>query len=84
MPRMARFIAAGRQGGDLMAVDRHAGDLAAVGLDELLALSERRAFRGQGRRAWQQLRGQNRKYRCAIGSTAAGSQVSSTPSARTS
>jgi hypothetical protein len=27
---------------------------------------------------------QNRKYRCAIGSTVAGSQVSSTPSARTS
>jgi hypothetical protein len=30
------------------------------------------------------LRGQNRKYRCAIGNTDAGSQVSSTPSARTS
>ena len=28
-------------------------------------------------------RNQNRKYRCAIGSTDAGSQVSSTPSART-
>jgi hypothetical protein len=28
--------------------------------------------------------GQNRKYRCAIGSTIAGSQVSSSPSARTS
>jgi hypothetical protein len=27
---------------------------------------------------------QNRKYLCAIGSTVAGSQVSSTPSARTS
>ena len=27
---------------------------------------------------------QNRKYRCAIGSSAAGSQVSNTPSARTS
>jgi len=27
---------------------------------------------------------QNKKYRCAIGSTVAGSQVSSTPSARTS
>jgi len=27
---------------------------------------------------------QNRKYRCAIGNTVAGSQVSSTPSARTS
>ena len=27
---------------------------------------------------------QNRKYRCAIGSTVAGSQVSNTPSARTS
>jgi hypothetical protein len=30
------------------------------------------------------LRRQNRKYRCAIGSTLAGSQVSSSPSARTS
>ena len=27
---------------------------------------------------------QNRKYRCAIGSTSAGAQVSSSPSARTS
>lgn len=27
---------------------------------------------------------QNRKYRCAIGSTSAGSQVKSSPSARTS
>jgi hypothetical protein len=29
-------------------------------------------------------RAQNRKYRCAIGNTVAGAQVSSTPSARTS
>ena len=56
---------------------------AAVVVDQhLIDLSRR--IPGAGRQDRARTAHQNRKYRCAIGRTVAGSQVSSTPSARTS